>query len=151
MLLRNDKFLRIWHGTIMGRMRHFLDDRWAGGTIAALTAAFVVMQVLFAAWSCTSMLMAGAGPTMVICHSDGTATLGVQGKPGPSSPFDHGCPCGTLCGVGVAVIAPALSGAGAYAWNNAVDIDFAGDPGQLLVLRFPGAPRFPTGPPFLSA
>jgi hypothetical protein len=146
--LDNDKSPDICDGRIMRGMRHFLDDRWAGGAMAVLTAAFVLMQVLFSAWFCASTLTAST--TMVICHGTETVTI-AQGDAAPSSSADHGCPCGTLCGVGVAVLAPAFDGAGAYAWNNAVDIDFAGDPGQHLTLRTTGAPRFPTGPPFFSA
>jgi hypothetical protein len=148
--LINDKSLRICHGRIMRGMGHFLDDRWAGGMTAVLTAAFVLMQLLFSAWACASTLTAGT--TMVICHGTEIVTITAQhNKDDRSSAADHGCPCGTLCGVGVAVLVPVFDGAPAYAWNNAVDLDFAGDAAHHLTLRFTGAPRFPTGPPVFSA
>ncbi|WP_312795198.1 hypothetical protein [Tianweitania sp.] len=132
-------------------MRQLLDDRWAGGMAAALTAAFVLVQVLLSAFLCASNVLVSSERTTVICHGTSTTTIVSHHDGEPPSPLDHACPCGTLCGVGVAVLAPIPADAGIYAWTNAVDIDFIGNPGERLVLRFSGAPPFPTGPPSLSA
>ena len=126
-------------------------DRWSGGMLAALAASLVFIQVVFSAWACVASIRAGIPSTIVVCHGSGTATVEIPSPEPPSSDAEHQCPCGILCGIGLALAAPSNADLGAVYASAGTD-GFFPTVRSADGARGTGALRpYPTGPPKISA
>ena len=137
----------------MRAMPLILGDRASGGVIAVLTAGFVLLQILASGFACGSAVDSVADGWTVICHGLGTISVlpdSTGGQPGDS---DRGCPCATLCGIGLsfAAVAPDHGLGAAHLLRDAVDMRYAAAPAERPTPRLLRLVPPSRGPPPVSA